>query len=35
VIGVVSHVADLRERVPERLEVRRLPDGSSAVGVVA
>jgi exonuclease SbcC len=35
VIGIVSHVADLRERVPERLEVRRLPDGSSAVRVVA
>ena len=35
VIGIVSHVADLRERVPERLEVRRLPDGSSAAMVVA
>jgi exonuclease SbcC len=35
VIGIVSHVADLRERVPERLEVRRLPDGASAVRVVA
>ena len=35
VIGIVSHVADLKERVPERLEVRRLPDGSSAVQVVA
>jgi len=35
VIGIVSHVADLRERVPERLEVRRLADGSSAVRVVA
>jgi exonuclease SbcC len=35
VIGIVSHVADLRERVPERLEVRRRPDGSSAVRVVA
>jgi exonuclease SbcC len=35
VIGIVSHVADLKERVPERLEVRRLPDGSSAVRVVA
>ena len=35
VIGIVSHVADLKERVPERLEVRRQPDGSSAVRVVA
>src|SRR5246500_315731 len=29
VIGIVSHVAELKERVPERLEVRRLPAGSS------
>ena len=35
VIGIVSHLAELKERVPERLEVRRLPDGSSAVRVVA
>jgi exonuclease SbcC len=35
VIGIVSHVAELKERVPERLEVRRLPDGSSAVRIVA
>jgi exonuclease SbcC len=35
VVGIVSHVADLKERVPERLEVRRLPDGSSTVKVVA
>jgi exonuclease SbcC len=35
VVGIVSHVADLKERVPERLEVRRLPGGSSAVRVVA
>jgi DNA repair protein SbcC/Rad50 len=35
VIGIVSHVADLKDRVPERLEVRRLRDGSSAVKVVA
>ena len=35
VIGIVSHVSELKERVPERLEVRRLPDGSSAVRVVA
>ena len=35
VVGIVSHVADLKERVPERLEVRRLPDGSSTVQVIA
>ncbi len=35
VVGIVSHVADLKERVPERLEVRRLPDGSSTVRVIA
>jgi exonuclease SbcC len=35
VIGIVSHVADLKDRVAERLEVRRVPDGSSAVRVVA
>ena len=35
VIGIVSHVADLKDRVAERLEVRRIADGSSAVRVVA
>jgi exonuclease SbcC len=35
VIGIVSHVADLKDRMAERLEVRRLPDGSSTVKVVA
>jgi DNA repair protein SbcC/Rad50 len=35
VVGIVSHVTDLKERVPERLEVRRLPDGSSTVQVIA
>ncbi len=34
-IGIVSHVTDLKERIAERLEVRRLPDGSSALEVVA
>src|SRR6266568_2829986 len=34
-VGIVSHVADLRDRVAERLEIRRLPDGSSALRVVA
>ncbi len=35
VVGIVSHLADLKDRVPERLEVRRVADGSSAVRVVA
>jgi exonuclease SbcC len=35
VVGIVSHVADLKDRVPERLAVRRLADGSSTVKVVA
>ncbi len=35
VIGIVSHVAELKERVPERLEVRRAADGSSRLHVVA
>ena len=35
VVGIVSHVADLKDRVPERLEVRRLADGSSALKVRA
>jgi exonuclease SbcC len=34
-VGIVSHVADLKERVTERLEVRRLPDGSSTARVLA
>ena len=35
VVGIVSHVAELKDRVPERLEVRRLADGSSTAKVVA
>lgn len=35
VVGIVSHVSELKERVTERLEVRRLPDGSSVARVVA
>jgi exonuclease SbcC len=34
-VGIVSHVADLKERITERLEIRRLPDGSSTARVVA
>ncbi len=35
VVGVVSHVETLKSAIAERLEVRRLPDGSSAVSVRA
>jgi exonuclease SbcC len=35
VVGIVSHVAELKERIPDRIEVRRLADGSSAVAVRA
>jgi len=34
-VGIVSHVAELKDRIAERIEVRRLPDGSSALKVVA
>jgi exonuclease SbcC len=35
VVGIVSHVAELKERVPDRIEVRRRADGSSAVSIRA
>ncbi|HEV7194041.1 MAG TPA: SMC family ATPase [Jatrophihabitantaceae bacterium] len=35
VVGIVSHVAELKELIHERVEVRRLADGSSTVRVVA
>ncbi len=35
VVGIVSHVNELKERIQERLEVRRLEDGSSTVNLVA
>ncbi|HEX3492877.1 MAG TPA: SMC family ATPase [Streptosporangiaceae bacterium] len=35
VVGIVSHVADLKDRVYERLEIRRRADGSSMATVVA
>ncbi len=35
VVGIVSHVAELKRRVAERVEVRRRPDGSSTLSVVA
>ncbi|MDP9094438.1 MAG: SMC family ATPase [Actinomycetota bacterium] len=35
VVGIVSHVTDLKDLIHERIEVRRLADGSSALRVVA
>ncbi len=34
-VGIVSHVSELKDRIAERIEVRRLPDGSSKLCVVA
>ena len=35
-VGVVSHVAELKERIPERLSIRRVrADGPSTITVVA
>ncbi|MDD9205097.1 SbcC/MukB-like Walker B domain-containing protein, partial [Georgenia sp. 10Sc9-8] len=34
-VGVVSHVAELKTRIAERIEVRRLPAGASTVTVRA
>ena len=35
VVGIVSHVHELKERIPDRIEVRRLVDGTSALAVRA
>lgn len=35
VVGIVSHVAELKRQVAERIEVRRRGDGSSTLAVVA
>ena len=32
-VGIVSHVAELKDRIPERIEVRRTPDGASTLRV--
>ena len=32
-VGVVSHVAELKERIAERIQVSRLPDGSSTLEI--
>jgi exonuclease SbcC len=34
-VGVVSHVAEMKMRIAERIEVRPNPDGSSRLTVVA
>jgi exonuclease SbcC len=33
VVGIVSHVTELKERIADRIEVRRRPDGSSVLRV--
>jgi len=35
VVGVVSHVDELKQRISDRIEVRRLPSGSSTITIVA
>ena len=35
VVGIVSHVGELKARIPEQVHVRRLPDRTSAVAVTA
>ncbi|MPV38742.1 AAA family ATPase [Georgenia subflava] len=32
-VGIVSHVTELKDRIPERIEVRRLPSGASTLAV--
>jgi len=34
-IGIISHVSELRNRIPCRIEVSRLPDGSARAEVVS
>lgn len=35
VVGVVSHLAEMKDRIAERVEVRRRPDGASTLRVCA
>ncbi|MCI6574552.1 MAG: SMC family ATPase [Actinomycetaceae bacterium] len=35
VVGIVSHVEELKQLVPNRIALRQLPDGSSTLSVVA
>ncbi|WOP19649.1 SMC family ATPase [Raineyella sp. LH-20] len=34
-VGVISHVADMKDRIPERISVRRRADGASTLTVTA
>lgn len=34
-VGVISHVADMKDRIPERISVRRRADGCSTLTVIA
>jgi len=34
-VGIVSHVSELKDRIAERVEVRRTADGSSTLRVIA
>ena len=34
-VGIVSHVADLKDRIPERLEITRLEGRGSTTRVIA
>jgi exonuclease SbcC len=34
-IGVISHVNELRERIPAHIEVSRLADGSASARIIA
>lgn len=34
-VGVISHVADMKDRIPERISVRRRADGASTLAVTA
>lgn len=34
-IGIISHVGELKERIPARIEVQKAPDGTSRVHTVA
>ncbi len=33
VVGIVSHVSDVKDRIRDRIEVRPLPDGTSSVSI--
>jgi DNA repair exonuclease SbcCD ATPase subunit len=33
-VGIISHVGELRERIPARIEVTKSQDGSSSINIV-